>query len=201
MRIYLIRHGKTKGNSFQRYIGTTDEPLLPQEKKRLENCVYPKVDLVISSPLIRCQQTARAIYGDRELILCPELRECDFGIFENKNWKELADEPLYQEWVDHNGKSAFPGGEHPEEFKKRSCAVFEKAVKQLQEQKIETAAMVVHGGTIMSIMERYARPEKEFYQWHVSNGNGYELKIRPEQWKETTKEVTIIKSIKTEAVS
>ena len=35
MDIYLIRHGKTKGNLEGRYIGTTDEPLCEEGKQSL----------------------------------------------------------------------------------------------------------------------------------------------------------------------
>ena len=33
--LYLIRHGKTKGNLEGRYIGTTDEPLCEEGKQSL----------------------------------------------------------------------------------------------------------------------------------------------------------------------
>lgn len=29
---------------------------------------------------------------------------------------------------------------------------------------------VVHGGVIMAIMEAYARPKKDFYAYHIGNG-------------------------------
>ena len=35
MDVYLIRHGKTKGNLEGRYIGTTDEPLCEEGKQSL----------------------------------------------------------------------------------------------------------------------------------------------------------------------
>ena len=36
MKLWLIRHGMTKGNQEHRYVGTTDEDLLPEEKERLQ---------------------------------------------------------------------------------------------------------------------------------------------------------------------
>lgn len=36
-----------------------------------------------------------------------ELAECDFGEFENKNYKELEGNPHYQEWIDSNGTLPF----------------------------------------------------------------------------------------------
>lgn len=46
----------------------------------------------------------------------------------------------------------------------------EKAVSE-----ISSAAFVVHGGTIMSIMEAYAVPRRAYYGFQIGNGEGYEL--------------------------
>ena len=32
------------------------------------------------------------------------------------------------------------------------------------------AVNIVHGGVIMAIMEAYARPKKDFYAYHIGNG-------------------------------
>ena len=37
----------------------------------------------------------------------------------------------------------------------------------------ESAAFVVHGGTIMSILEKYAVPRRDYFGWHCENGCGY----------------------------
>ena len=56
--LYLIRHGKTYGNTLGRYIGTTDEPLCAEGREELEaipkGC-YPQPDILFASPLRRCQ--------------------------------------------------------------------------------------------------------------------------------------------------
>lgn len=38
-------------------------------------------------------------------------------------------------------------------------------------------ALIVHGGTIMAILEKYGLPEKGFYDWQLSNGEGYECEL------------------------
>ena len=35
--------------------------------------------------------------------------------------------------------------------------------------------IVAHGGTQMAVMERYAVPHKEYYQWCAPNAGGYLL--------------------------
>ncbi|NCB91052.1 MAG: histidine phosphatase family protein [Clostridia bacterium] len=189
MKIYLIRHGETMGNSEERYIGRTDEPLLDEEKIRLQNKVIPKVETVFVSPMLRCRQTANLLFPKQPVRIMEELAECDFGEFENKNWKELTDDPQYQEWIDSNGTLPFPGGEDPMKFKERCCRAFAKAVSECFKEKIETAAFVIHGGTIMSILERYAVPQKEFYDWHVKNGEGYQIEILSSLWTSSRREI------------
>ena len=34
-------------------------------------------------------------------------------------------------------------------------------------------SLVVHGGVIMALFERYALPRRVFYEWHVENAGGY----------------------------
>lgn len=58
MKIYLIRHGKTKGNLEERYIGRTDEPLCEAGRENLKKYQYPQVEMVFTSPMKRCMQTA-----------------------------------------------------------------------------------------------------------------------------------------------
>ena len=76
----------------------------------------------------------------------------------------------------------FPGGENPEEFRKRCVRGFEKVIKECRHDQIKSVAVVAHGGTIMSIMERYAvkedgTPAGSYYDYQIKNGEGYELRI------------------------
>ncbi len=175
MKVYLIRHSMTEGNRVKRYIGSTDEPLCEDGKAVLSGRFYPAAERLYVSPMLRCRETAQIIYPNMEQRLVPELRECDFGMFENKNYMELSGCPEYQAWIDSEGKAEFPGGEHPEEFKMRSVQVFAEVISACQQEGIESVAFVVHGGTIMSVMEKYARPKGIYYDFYVGNGEGYEL--------------------------
>ena len=92
MEIFLIRHGKTMGNLYHRYIGTTDEPVLEEEMEKLKSRNWPDAEAVFESPLLRCRQTAEIICPGRPVRIIDEFAECDFGSFENKNWQELKEE-------------------------------------------------------------------------------------------------------------
>ena len=195
LKLWLIRHGMTEGNRHQRYIGVTDEPLCEEGRNLLSNVTYPRAQALFVSPLRRCRETARILFGDQEQRVIELLAECDFGEFENKNYKELADNPHYQEWIDSNGTLPFPGGESKEECAARNLKGFEEVLEVLRNEGITEAALVVHGGTIMNIMETYALPKKAFYEWHVGNGCGYEVELEPEQWKKTAKKFQRVRKI------
>ena len=44
----------------------------------------------------------------------------------------------------------------------------------------EEIALVVHGGTIMSILGAYGFPKQDYFEWHVNNGEGYRVRFSPE---------------------
>ena len=149
IQLYLIRHSMTAGNLKKRYIGRTDESLCSEGIVLLESYIqkniYPEVQRVYVSPMKRCMETAKLIFKGN-FYEVEEFRECDFGIFENKNYKELSDCPEYQAWIDSGGTMTFPGGENPEEFRKRCVRGFEKVIKECRHDQIKSVAVVAHGG-------------------------------------------------------
>ena len=195
LKIWLIRHGMTEGNRYQRYIGVTDEPLCEEGRELLGKFTYPKPQAVFVSPLKRCLETAAILFGDPKVRIIDQLAECDIGEFENKNYQELDGNEHYQSWIDSGGLLPFPGGESREEFKRRNVTGFQKAVNGCLRNGISLAALVVHGGTIMNVMEEYADEDRSFYDWHVQNGKGYEVEIDPELWKKGRKFLHVIREL------
>lgn len=171
MKLIFIRHGKTWGNIEKRYIGKTDESLCDIGKNELADKEYPDCEVVISSNMKRCIQTAEIIYPDKNIIIYDDFRECDFGDFEGKNYFELKDDYNYRNWIDSSGILRFPGGENPMEFKNRCIFTFRKAVSDHNRHSV--IAFIVHGGTIMSILEKYAVPGKNYFDYQISNAGGF----------------------------
>lgn len=180
-----IRHGMTEGNLKKRYIGgRTDESLCEMGRSMLldgkEKGLYPQADIVYVSPMKRCLETAEILYPGIQKVVIEGFRECDFGMFENKNAKELETSREYQTWLLGNGKAAFPGGEAPQEFCARSVLalkdIFQKQEKE--EKKQGRAAFVVHGGTIMAVFSELSEEKKGFYDYHTENGNGYLCEVK-----------------------
>lgn len=196
IRISLLRHGRTFGNTKQRYIGTTDEPILDAEREALKNRHYPPAEILFTSPKKRCVQTASCLYPDLEPIRIPDLTECDFGEFENKNYLELAGNPHYQEWVDSGGTLPFPGGESREEVSARTLRGFSRAVRICVDRGFHKAAMVVHGGTIMTILSMRASEKRDYYSWHVGNGEGYYIQLDPDAFLSGEANIEILKVLR-----
>lgn len=187
--LILIRHGKTAGNLLGRYIGSrTDEPLCDEGREGLAGKQLPEVERLYVSPMKRCVETAEILwpgFDRKKMQKVMDLRECDFGDFENKNYKELSGNGDYQAWIDSNGTLPFPNGESMDAFKNRCREAFARIVEEVSgaEQEwiasgktgIFRAGIVVHGGTIMAILEQYGYPKAAYFDYQVKNGCGYRL--------------------------
>ena len=171
MKIVLIRHAKTQGNVEKRYIGSTDEPLCAdgeaQASALAESGNLPQPDTLITSPYLRCTQTAEILYPDMAYEIDNDLRECDFGIFEGKRHADLLDNKEYAAWIETNCIHDIPGGESVEEFKRRCRAAFLETVQNKPAG--ATIVFVIHGGCIMAILEHFSRPKKNFHEYYVNN--------------------------------
>lgn len=176
MQILWIRHGQTQGNVERRYVGRTDEGLTAGAKEKLEmrkqQGIEFEPDLVYTSPMIRCRETAEILFPEQRKVPWDGLQETDFGDFEYKNYEKLQENPMYQAWIDSNGQMRIPNGESGADFRKRCCKAYEGCVTDAKEKGLEKIAIVCHGGTIMSVMEQYGVPKKSFYEWQTANGYG-----------------------------
>lgn len=169
INVIFIRHGATAGNLERRYIGRTDEPLCPlgiEQAESLKGLFEP--DHLFVSPMQRTRQTAEIIFPHMAQTAVEDMRETDFGIFEGKTADELKDDVDYVNWVKGMCLDPIPGGEAVEDFKNRCCEAFLTTVSTVEDG--STIAYVVHGGVIMSTLERFAVPKKSFYEYHIKNG-------------------------------
>ncbi len=181
MEIYLIRHGKTKGNLEKRYVGRTDEALLSESCEMLrkkKEALHLEVDQVYTSPLRRCRQTADILFPKTAVEVEENLRETDFGDFEYLTYEDLKDRESYQIWINSMGMGHIPHGESGLKFRKRCAYGFAACLLRTAQKGQERIAFTVHGGTIMAILARFAAEKKDFYDWQVSNGCGYKV-----QWE------------------
>ena len=182
IKIWLIRHGMTAGNRQQRYVGTTDELLCEEGRQQIilkRQLIKSDQDIqnVYVSPMLRCRETAEILFPAVSQITEAGFRECSFGEFEYRNYQEL------------NGQKAFCA---------RVQTAFETCIRddvmpkarnwgqtyagQNAAEKEFTTAMVVHGGTIMAILSKWAMPHQDYFYWQVKNGCGYLVCLDTDEW-------------------
>ena len=202
--VYLIRHALTQGNLEGRYIGQTDEELCREGLEQLEamknDYGYPYPDVVFTSGLKRCKQTAAILYPDKTPIEMRGFEECDFGEFEGHTADELEPYEEFSQWLS-GGEDARPlNGESNKEFAERVCNCFNKTVEGLIKTGTQKAAIITHGGVIMTILSAFGLPELPMTEWLCPSACGYTIRITPSLWSKIRK-VEVINEIPSEPLT
>ena len=122
--VILVRHGRTPANVSGVLAGRTpgvrlDETGTTQAEKAAARLAVLPLAAIVSSPLERCRQTARAIAraqsagraGAVRVATDRGLTECDYGEWQGRPLKELAKEPLWKTVQAQPSAAHFPGGE------------------------------------------------------------------------------------------
>lgn len=202
--VYLIRHALTQGNLEGRYIGQTDEELCKEGIEQLQamknDYGYPYPDVVFTSGLKRCKQTAAILYPDKTPIEMRGFEECDFGEFEGHTAEELEPYEEFSQWLS-GGEDARPlNGESNKEFAERVCDCFSKTVEGLLKTGTQKAAIITHGGVIMTILSAFGLPELPMTEWLCPSACGYTIRITPSLWSKINK-VEVINEIPSEPLT
>ncbi len=179
MNIWLLRHGRTRFNDERRYQGQLDIPLSPAGAAELRAADFAP-NVVYVSPLQRSQQTARIVFPSARQVVIDDFSEMDFGAFDGRTADEMAEDADYRAWVDGTCTAQCPGGESRAAFCARSCAAFEALLDSERDRGL--LVIVAHGGTLRAVMERYALPERDYFDWMSGNGGGYRLDFDTALW-------------------
>ncbi len=159
-RLDLLRHGETPGGS--RFRGRLDDPLTERGWEQMWAAVgpgagdgegFPVWDGIVTSPLARCADFARALSQRRgiPLRMDPRLAELDFGDWEGRTAAELMAteaEALGRFWADPVAHPP-PGGEPLLAFQARVLAAWEELVRQ---DRGDRTLVISHGGVIRVIL-------------------------------------------------
>lgn len=185
-KIHFIRHGITQGNLDGKYVGITDYPLCRDGIEELEELrheyEYPKAQKVYTSPLLRCVQTADILFPDILTEPVDDMKEYNFGAFEDKTMLELQNNPDFQKWLASGMVDTPVGGEDKQEFYLRLKRGFDKILADMMQLKIYDAAVITHGGVIMGLLAMFGYPKRKPLDWRVGNGKGYTALITPQIW-------------------
>ncbi|MBR2280740.1 MAG: histidine phosphatase family protein [Ruminococcus sp.] len=185
--IHFIRHGDISDTHQGKYIGTTDVPLSEEGINKLKEYdskyIYPGTQVVFTSPLKRCKQTAQIIYPQQTPLIIDQLSECCFGEWENKTADELKDNPDFEKWLAGETDVKPPRGESGAQFTQRVCLIFEQIVEGMMKTGNTEAVIITHGGVIMTILSVYGIPRAKPFEWVMDNGFGYSVRINPMMWQ------------------
>ena len=170
MRLLLIRHAESTGNSQRRLQGRADFPLTEHGRRQAQELAAAlsrlPVTAVSSSPIRRALHTAEAIAGPLGLKVEAQvaLQEYDFGELSGLTWPEIRERRphlIEQLLSDSADFPHYPGEEGREAFRERVCgALWAIADRHAGE---EAVAVVTHAGPIavflLDILQRgYQRP-------------------------------------------
>lgn len=173
--VALFRHGLTELNKQKTYMGWTDAPVCEEGKEGLTALHPNPYQVVVSSDLTRCLQTAEILFPEKEPIPFLELREMNFGPFEGKRYEELAGDPQYEAWIGSQFETSVRGAETFTGFKKRVDEGWEKVSTLITRNGVDSLAIVTHGGVLRYLLSKFAPTEKSFWEWRVPHGNGFQF--------------------------
>lgn len=155
--LYLIRHGETVMNKPGIIFGSTDVDLNEEGIKQAgalqESIDSIDLDVIISSPMKRCVQTASYLNFKKGLRIdiLDEFKEMDFGAWEGLRYEEAA--RLYpNEWKQSmdDWKNTSPVmGESYMNFYDRVCQGVNKIMEHYPGKKV---ALITHGGCMRVIV-------------------------------------------------
>ncbi|WP_278475804.1 histidine phosphatase family protein, partial [Ruminococcus bromii] len=170
-----------------KYIGTTDAPLSDRGRMDLRKLdyeyKYPGTQVVFTSPLKRCTETAKILYPEQNPLVIDNLSECNFGEWEGKTADELKNDPDFKKWLAGDSSVKPPRGESNADFTRRVCKMFESIVEGLMKTGTTESVIVTHGGVIMTLLAVYGLPQAKPFEWTMDNGFGYSLRVTPVLWQ------------------
>jgi len=158
----LIRHGRTDANASGVLAGRTpgiglDAVGKEQVLHTARHLAEVPIDLVVTSPLERTQQTAAYVLDAQiEQGRSPELRiderfiECDYGSWTGRGLTDLAEMDMWRTVQQHPSAAVFPDGESMRAIQDRALAAIRELNSALTEDSVY--AVVSHGDVIKAIL-------------------------------------------------
>lgn len=171
--VILVRHGRTTANASGMLAGRMggvrlDDTGTAQAQRAAERIAAVSLASIISSPLERCRQTAKALLAlqDRQsapaatkagrlrVVVEKGITECDYGQWQGRPLKDLAKEPLWKTVQSQPSAATFPGGESMATMQARSVAAIRGHDAAIEAEHGADAVWVAvsHGDIIKSVL-------------------------------------------------
>lgn len=168
MKLYVARHGQTQWNVNNMVCGSTNIPLTDFGKSQAEvlakQLADKKIDIIISSPMLRAMQTAHpiSVAVGVTVMIDDRLLEHDYGCFEGF---DRSKSEYWQQKTQFAKK--FPQGESLLQFSHRIYSFLDDVKKAYPD---KTVLLVCHGG-VSRIIKTYFEDmsNDEFFNYSPEN--------------------------------
>ena len=151
MKLYVVRHGETMENANNCLVGRINSSLTSKGKeqaKQVSNYFKDKkIDLIVSSPLDRCKQTAQIISNSTPIIYSDKLLGRDHGEFTGKP----RDFINFDEYWNYNKNIQYEKAESVKDLYNRVATLIEELKEKYKDKNI---IIVTHSG-IMRVLYYY----------------------------------------------
>ena len=184
MRLFLIRHGESEGNTELRLQGQGEYPLtergLEQSRLLAERLRRLSLAALYSSPIRRARLTAGVI-GEAtglEVTELPDVQEYDFGELSGMTYRELVEKhpEIVEQYRSGPDYPSFPGAEDREAFRRRVCEALWGVVERHPG---ASAAVVTHAGPIaVFCLEVLGLPYRRPLPLRIYNGSITVVEVR-----------------------
>ncbi|MBI1838931.1 MAG: class I tRNA ligase family protein [Candidatus Colwellbacteria bacterium] len=150
---FLIRHGETDHNKGERMAGRLEASLnesgISQARKAADELKNHNIDLIISSDMMRCRQTAEIIAKatGAEIVYEKQLREQNHGEAEGM----LRTEAFEKYGDTYSYEATIPGSEGYKDVEERAWKAFSHHKKSHHHRNV---VIVTHGGVIRTLVKR-----------------------------------------------
>ena len=149
MKLYVIRHGKTRCNAEDRYNCRLDEDInelgIKQAEEAREKVKKLNIDLIICSPMLRTKHTCNIINANNiPIIYDKRLEERDCGKLTNEKLGEF----YYTDYWNYYSDKKIEGLETIQELFKRVDSFLDEIKEKYKDKNI---LLVTHGGVARGI--------------------------------------------------
>jgi probable phosphomutase (TIGR03848 family) len=161
--VILARHGRTTANATGVLAGRSkgvhlDDRGTEQAAAAGERLAGVRLAAVVSSPLERCRETAKAIASQQadgpKVATERGIVECDYGSWTGQELKHLAKEPMWKTVQAHPSAAVFPDGETMADMSARAVAAIRRWDARVEAEHGPEAVWVAvsHGDVIKAIL-------------------------------------------------
>ena len=155
--LILLRHARSAANGSGILAGRSpgvglDDAGSAQVAGLSKRLAEVPISSIVASPLQRCQDTVRALAGERGLtpVAEPGLSEVDYGDWTNRKVSELTQEKLWSVVQQHPSAAVFPGGEGLAQVQARAVAAVRDYDRRLGDD--EVWLVCTHGDVIKAVL-------------------------------------------------